>query len=164
MGDRSLNRELELRTLLREMDKLDVQAQRLDRQMRQLQLNEIAKLDPRDYILSATEAKLTADRLGQATDGMERRAKDASRGSYRNSSTIPGLLGTVKDRSSRLVKDIREIQKELERLRSQAQAKLMDPMRHAGGATLAFPVGDVLSAVSTLMGEIGRIIEMLRGL
>jgi hypothetical protein len=159
-----MNRELELRNLLREIEKLDAQAQRLDVQMRQLQLNEIAKLDPRDYIVSATEAKHTADRLAQATDGMEKRARDASRGSFRDSTTIPGLLGTLKDRSSRLVKEIRKMEKELERLRNKAQAKLMDPMRHAGGAQLAFPAGGVIAAFSGFIGTVNDLIAMLRGL
>jgi hypothetical protein len=159
--DRAMSRELELRKLLREIDRLEGQAQQLETQMRQLQLNEIAKLDARDSIVPATEARISADRLKQATDALERRAKDASRGSYNGSTTIPGLVGALKDRSSRLVKSIRKLEKEIERLRGAAHAKLMNPIRHSGGASIAFPTGSIGLILGQFFGAIHNLIDIL---
>jgi hypothetical protein len=160
-----MSRELDLRNLLREVERLEGQAGWLETQTRQLQLNILGKLDARDWVVTATEAKNTADQLVQAADLMERRVKATPRGGYGTSSTVPGLVGTVRDRSKRLAKHLHGLQKELDRIRGEAQKQLQDPLRDAGGASVAFPpTAEVIAATHSMLSAVNKIIQLIRGI
>jgi hypothetical protein len=163
--DRATGRELELRNLLREIDQLDVKAQLLQNQARQLHLNSLAKLDARDWYVSATESRLAADNLVREGDAMERRVKDSARGAYSGaSSTIPGLVGTLKDRATRLAKNLRGIHKEIERLHREVSDKMHDPLRHSAGASLGMPAADLMANVHSLISMVQKIIFFLQAI
>src|SRR4051812_29533050 len=161
--DRWVGRELELRRIVRDLNDLDLKAQRLEQQTRQLKLDEIAKLDARDWLVPATQAKKTAEALRKWVAKLDQDVKSSSKGAlgrHSQPSAVPGLVGTAKDKATRLSRTITALDKDLERLQRTVTDKMNDPLRQGraamvGGASTQLVFSGLQTLFQAVLGLVG---------